>query len=132
MYTTTQGLNYVIGITIVQDTGILSDHDMVISKLDLGIESFSISTEKEEWFNFWQIMNIPMIIKPGHNHPTLNENVFKGTEYQYQKKLFLLLQETCHDTQLKFMEKIQEIKADLVSFENDIITRKLATISADE
>jgi hypothetical protein len=77
-------------------------------------------------------MNIPMIIKPGHNHPTLNENVFKGTEYQYQKKLFLLLQETCHDTQLKFMEKIQEIKADLVSFENDIITRKLATISADE
>ena len=85
-------------MTIVQDTGILSDHDMVISKLDLGIESFSISTEKEEWFNFWQIMNIPTIIKPGHNHPTLNENVFKGTEYQYQKKLFLLLQETCHDT----------------------------------
>ena len=52
MYTTAQGLNYVTGITIVQDTGILSDHDMVISKLDLGIESFSISTEKEEWFNF--------------------------------------------------------------------------------
>jgi hypothetical protein len=64
-----------------------------------------------------------MIIKPGHNHPTLNENVLKGTEYQYQKKLFFLLQETCQDTQLKFMEKIQEIKADITSFENDIITR---------
>ena len=77
-------------------------------------------------------MNIPMIIKPGHNHPTMNENVFKGTEYQYQKKLFFSLQETCQDTQLKFMEKIQEIKADITSFENDIITRTLAMITVDE
>jgi hypothetical protein len=58
MYTTAQGLNYVTGMTMVQDTGILSDHDMVISKLDLGIENFSISTEKEEQFNFQQFMNI--------------------------------------------------------------------------
>jgi len=46
MYTTNRDLIHVTGITIVQDTGIPSDHDMVISKIELGIENFNISNKK--------------------------------------------------------------------------------------
>jgi hypothetical protein len=44
-YTCIQGMEKVTGITIVKDTGINSDHDLVISKLDLGIEKFQVSNE---------------------------------------------------------------------------------------
>lgn len=49
VYTTRQNLSYIVRITIVQDTGIISNHDMVISKFDLGIEKFegSILTDHE-------------------------------------------------------------------------------------
>jgi hypothetical protein len=69
-------LGGVTGIKIIQDTGVLSDHNMIISKIDLGIEKFKISTEKEERFEFRRIMNIPVVLKQGHDHPTFNEQVF--------------------------------------------------------
>jgi hypothetical protein len=81
MYTTNRDLIHVTGITIVQDTGILSDHDMVISKIELGIEKFNISNKKEERFDFRQIMNIPVVLKTGSDHPTINENVFHGADF---------------------------------------------------
>jgi len=46
MYTTKNGLQYSIGITIIQDMGILSDHDLIINKFNLGMEKFEISKEK--------------------------------------------------------------------------------------
>jgi hypothetical protein len=52
MYTSDKGLPFVQGITIMQDTGILSDHDMVISKIDRGIETLISATSKEERINF--------------------------------------------------------------------------------
>jgi hypothetical protein len=73
MYTTKQGITCILGITIIHETGILSDHDMVISKCDLGLEKFEISKEKEEQFDFHHIMNIPVAIKTGDDHPSLNE-----------------------------------------------------------
>jgi hypothetical protein len=48
MYTCRNGLLHVQGITIIHDTGILRDHDMVITKCDLGIEKFQINKAKEE------------------------------------------------------------------------------------
>jgi hypothetical protein len=75
MYTTKQGLPYILGITIIQDMGIHSDHDMIINKFDLGIKLFEISKEKEEKIECWQIMNIPVTLKPGQEHPSLNDYV---------------------------------------------------------
>ncbi len=46
---------------------------MFISKCDLGLEKFEISKEKEEQFDFHHIMNIPVAIKTGDDHPSLNE-----------------------------------------------------------
>jgi len=81
MYTTNQELAYVKGITIIQDTGIFSDHDLVISKIDLGIEKFTMSNEKEERFDYKQILNIPVSYKQGHDHPTLSKMCSKGLTF---------------------------------------------------
>lgn len=48
MYTSTPGLANILGISIIHDTGISSDHDLVITKMDLGIEKYHINKEKEE------------------------------------------------------------------------------------
>jgi len=45
-------IHYITGITIISDTGIFSDHNLVISKCNLDLPSFVISKEKEERFNF--------------------------------------------------------------------------------
>jgi hypothetical protein len=73
-----QGLPHVTGITIIQDTGIFSDHYMIISKCDFGIEKFEIFKDKEERIDFHCIMNISMVVKQGHDHPSLNNDVYKG------------------------------------------------------
>jgi hypothetical protein len=48
MYSLVQGLQHVKGIAIIQDTGIYSDHDMVVSKIDLGFKRMEICQDKEE------------------------------------------------------------------------------------
>jgi len=132
MYATEHGLKHVKAISIIQETGILSDHDMVISKIDLGIECFKISKAKEERFSFRQIMNIPLTLNPGQEHPTLNDNVFKGSEYRSHKNLYLLLQKICHDPLTGVHQRITDIFEDLKSFEIDIINRTIMTISEEE
>jgi hypothetical protein len=132
MYTSDDGLVFVRGITIVQDTGILSDHDMVINKIDLGIETPAPNLEKEERINFGQIMNIPVIIKPGHNHPVINDSVYKRTEYKTYEKLYLDLQETITKSPTNHISNIQEVMKDLQSFESELIHRTLATISPED
>jgi hypothetical protein len=87
MYTCRNGLLHVQGITIIHDTGILTDHDMVITKCDLGIEKFQINKAKEERRDHRSIMNIPVAIKKGQIHPSLNTNVFKGVEHKKNKEL---------------------------------------------
>jgi len=77
MFVCNQGLNKITGVNIVLDSGINSDHDLVISKIDLGMEDFVISKEKEEQKAFKQIMNIPMHIQAGHQHPTLMKQYIK-------------------------------------------------------
>ena len=61
-YTCMQDMEKTTGITIIKDTGINSDHGLVITKLDLGIEQFYVSNEQEEQINFKSIMNIPMML----------------------------------------------------------------------
>jgi hypothetical protein len=89
---------------------IFLDHDMVISKLDLGMDVFKVTEEKEERIDFRRIMNIPVTMKPGHHHPVLNESVFKGAEYQLQRTLFYQLQETVKNPDFHLMERINKSK----------------------
>lgn len=64
MYTCNLGLEKISGISIVNKTGIHSDHELIISKIDQGTDKFEISKEREERIDFQRIMKIPVYIKP--------------------------------------------------------------------
>jgi hypothetical protein len=132
MYTTTHDLIHVIGIIIIQDTGILSDHDLVISKIELGIEKFNMSMAKEERFDFRQIMNIPVALQKGHDHPTLNENVYHGADFYHHKNLYWQIQEIVDEPQFGFLDKISTVLKTLEQLEQTIITRTELTITPEE
>jgi hypothetical protein len=108
------------------------DHDLVISKCDLGLDHFEVSHEKEERFNFRSIMNIPVTFHHGHDHPFLNNKVFKGIELRIHAELYQRIQDTLHDPQLKVLSKITEVKTDLESFEQHIICRTKENITVAE
>jgi hypothetical protein len=132
MYACQRGISCILGITIVQDTGFSSDHDLVISKCDLGLDHFEVSHEKEKRFNFRSIMNIPVTSRHGHDHPSLNDKVFEGIEFKIHAELYQRIQDTVCDPQLKILSKITEIKTDLESFEQQIICRKKENITVAE
>jgi len=131
-YTCAQGLTTISGITIVKDTGINSDHDLVISKVDLGIEQLQVSKDKEERINFKKIMNIPVHIGPGDDHPTLNTTVYKGSDFQLHADLYTTLQQVVEDPTTRILARITEIADRLQTFENDIITRTRLEINEQE
>ena len=132
MYTIKQGLPYILSITIIQDMGIHSNHNMIINKFDLGIKLFEISKEKEEKIEYWQIMNIPVTLKPGQEHPSLNDNVYKGIEFQAHAHLYYLLQKIAEDPKLCSNTRINNIKKQLEEFEDKIISRTKQSISPED
>lgn len=132
MYTYNNIMSHIQGITIVHDTGISSDHDMIISKCDLGIEKFIPSQDKEERCDFRSIMNISVTIKRGQDHPSLDDNVYKGVEYHRNKNLFYSLQEVIHDPKLHILEEVEFIKNELKEFEQQIILRTKTTITEED
>jgi hypothetical protein len=85
MYSEASQMYYINGITILQDTGILSDHDLVISKFELGLKKYDVSKAKEERIEYREIMNIPVDMLPNAEHPTLSDRVkeaiFKSTRH---------------------------------------------------
>ena len=92
--TCSQGMEKVTGISIINDTGINSDHVLVISKIDLGIKNFEIRKEHEERIDYKSIMNIPFSIKTGDTHPTISGNVYKGIDFRLHVKLYEKIQKT--------------------------------------
>jgi hypothetical protein len=125
-------LGGVTGIKIIQDTGVLSDHNMIISKIDLGIEKFKISTEKEERFEFRRIMNIPVVLKQGHDHPTFNEQVFHGADFLHNKNLYLRIQDIAGNPQFHFHDRISNVLETLEQLELSIIERTKSAITIEE
>ena len=93
-YTTTSGIDKVIALAILTSdaVGISSDHDMVLFKLDLGIMPHTVAKEYQEKIDYNSVVNIPMNIKKGEVHPTLNQSTFKGTNFEHQAKLYHKLQ----------------------------------------
>jgi hypothetical protein len=73
--------------TTVTDTGVSTDHDMIVHGLHLGIEHTTIKDEVEERIDFNAITDIPVKIKEHLQHPVLGECIFKGNEYAQQIEL---------------------------------------------
>jgi len=121
MYALKQAHSFITGITIVEDTGIFSDHNLVISKCDLGLQQFSISMQKEEKIDFRRILNIPMSKDTTSNHPILSDSVYKGIMYQEHAKLYNHVQDTVLDKDHGIMLKIDAIKQKLEEYEQHII-----------
>jgi hypothetical protein len=113
MFTTKHGLQFVMGITIFSDTGISSDHDLIISKFDLGLKQFLLSDEKEERIDFCSILNIPLSCKGTTIHPELSKSVFKGHHFQQHAALYNRLQQVCKEPEHNIMPRIEHIKQQL-------------------
>jgi hypothetical protein len=66
-------------------------------------------------------MNIPVKIKQNGHHPVLNDQVFKGVDFELQSELYTRLQETVQDPALRIMENISAIAKDFTEFQSDCI-----------
>jgi hypothetical protein len=132
MFTTKHGLQFVMGITIISDTGISSDHDLIISKIDLGLKQFLLSDEKEERIDFRSILNIPMSCKGTTTHPELSKSVFKGLHFQQHAAPYNRLQQVCKEPEHNIMPRIEHIKQQLEDYEKNIIERTRDTIDMEE
>ncbi len=91
-----------------------------------------MSKAKEERFNFKRILNIPVHIKNGDIHPTLNENVYKGADFQLLAQLYHDIQKTATDSSEDFERKISEIHNRLEELETEIIALTKLHISKHE
>jgi hypothetical protein len=91
-----------------------------------------ISKEKEESINYRRIMCIPVAIRKGQDHPTLNEKVFKGKEFQDYALLYHHLQRTALDPKLKFLENVEKIKSNLEELEVQIVNPTKLNINTEE
>jgi hypothetical protein len=129
MYTFPENIPNITGIVIVQDTGIFSDHDLFISKCDLGLKKFTISSEKEERIDYRQIMTIPVQLKKDNDHPSLSEKTYKGEDFQHQAALFRKLQKSVKNPDLRILDRITEVNNMLESMEKDIIDRTKRNIT---
>jgi len=132
MYTTPQGLPYILGITIITDTGIFSDHDLIVSKCDLGIKRFKVSEEKEERIDYRSIMNIPMVIRAGTDHPTINDSVFKGLQCNHHVALYNQIQEICQNPDYNILDCIAALHCQLCKLEATITDRTKSSVTIEE
>jgi len=123
MYTSHQGLERVMGIATVNDTGINSDHMLIVSNIDLGIQKFEVSTDREERIDFKRIMNIPMHVKHRETQSSLNMNVYKGADFRVHEQLYDAIQKACNDPNKNFMNKIIELQTGLQALELEVKTK---------
>lgn len=77
-------------------------------------------------------MNIPVILKPGTTHPSLNELVFKGAEFTMQSELFNRIQRIIQDPTLNILDTLGDLEHQFQLFENDIIERTKSNITPEE
>ena len=110
LYAWPQGLENFLGASIIKDTRIFTDHSLVISNIDLGIRKFVANKEHKEQIDFRRVMNIPMHIKKGEAHPSINTNVYKGEDFHLHSQLYDAIQKSVNDTSKHYMDRISEIQ----------------------
>jgi hypothetical protein len=104
----------------------------VISKIDLGLKQCIIDKTAEERIDFRSIINIPVHICYNNDHPTLNNNVFKGADFKIQSSLYKNIQDMVKNPDTNYLSRITTIKKSLKKLEEDIITRTKASITMEE
>jgi len=119
-------------ISIIKDTEINSDHMLILSNIDLGLKKKEVCKDKEEQIDFKRILSIPVHIKPGSTHPTLNTTVYKGADFCIHAQLFETIQNTINDETNGFLDRISHIHKMLLEFEDHIITRMKESKNKDE
>ena len=67
------------------------------------------------------IMNIPIILKPDADHPTLND-------YKLQAELYDRIQQAVQDPEFKIMETITDLERQFQAIQTDVIERTKASI----
>ena len=128
-YTCLEGLAKDTDITIIRDYCVSSDHDLVISKIDLGLQQFQISKKR---INFRQIMTIPVRILPGADHPSLNDSVYKGADYQLQVEFYTSIQDAIKDPDSNFLVRIPQLSTQLKAHEIVVVQRTKNEITLDD
>jgi hypothetical protein len=68
-------------------------------------------------------MSIPMCIKQGEEHPSLNTEVYKGADFPAYKQLYEGMQEVCKEPKNNFMIRISDINICLQELELKIIAQ---------
>jgi hypothetical protein len=131
MYSDPAAMQFNTGVIILQEIGISSDHNLVISKFDFGMKKFDFSSDKEERIDFRRIMNIPVAILTGEEHPTLSDKVFKGNKFRHHKALYKSLQNIAKDPALQLSTRIEGIHHELSNNEQHIISRTMNTITPE-
>jgi len=131
MYACNQGLQKVMGISITSDTRINSDHLLVVSKIDLGIETHNPRDKQEERIDFRRILNIPVRIIPGNTHPSLDDTVYKGADYKIHAALFHNIQKIVANPS-EFHDRIQKVHDQLRTLIQNIVGRTKNSITIEE
>ena len=132
MYACPSSIPYVLGMQIIADSSIHSDHDLVVHKIDLGIKQFQVSKEKEERFDFRKIMNIPVQLRPGDDHPSLSTTVFKGADFRTHEQLYKDLQAVVTDPASQFLPRLSDMHSKLKNYEAAIIERTKQSITSED
>jgi hypothetical protein len=104
---------------------------LVVSNIDLGIQKIELSTDREERIDFRRIMNIPMHIKCGETHPSLNTNIYKGADFRVHAQLYDAIQKACKDPNKNYMNKIIELQTGLQELELNVIAKTKANKSEE-
>jgi hypothetical protein len=104
---------------------------LIFSNIELGIQKSGFSTDCEERKKIKRIMNIPMHIKRGETHPSLNMNVYKGANFRMHAQLYDAIKKACNDPNKNFMNKIVKLKTDLQELELEVIAKTKANISEE-
>jgi hypothetical protein len=77
-------------------------------------------------------MNIPVVLKKGSDHPTINENVFHGADFYHHNNLYWQIQKTADDPLLGFCDRISTVVETLEQLKQTIIARTKSKITPEE
>ncbi len=85
--------------------------------------SHTIAEEYQEKIDCRSVINIPMNIKKGEVHPTLNRSLFKGINFEHHTKLYSKLQETFYETKLGYPTRLLDVKSKFKNLRQNIQSR---------
>ena len=127
-FTDDRGMQGIRWAGMVNDTCIASEHSMHVNRIDLNTSVDLPSADKEETIYYKVIIAIPMKYCKD-KHPSINDTVFKRTDYMNQSLLYQQLNEIMGDKNKKHKKDISKAYEMLEDLEQEIIARTKQNIS---